>query len=69
MNYGESQYASEATRPMLLLTTRATINIGIWRVRTMLETGRTNQVATEMTRCKLVVLGISEKHWTRHGKC
>ena len=44
---GESRKSTEATRPTPLLSTR-TINVGTWKVRTMYETGKTSQVATEM---------------------
>lgn len=57
--HGESQDSSEVTRT-ILLTTRATINIGKWNVRIMWEIGMTNQMARKMKRYKLVVLGISE---------
>ncbi|CAH8678058.1 unnamed protein product [Schistosoma haematobium] len=66
--HGESRIPSEATRPMPLLTTRAKIFIGTWNVRTMWETGKTSQIATEMRRYNLAVLGISETHWTQAGQ-
>ena len=66
--HGESRVPSEATRPMPLLTTRAKIFIGTWNVRTMWETGKTSQIATEMRRYNLAVLGISETHWTQAGQ-
>ncbi|VDO57651.1 unnamed protein product [Schistosoma margrebowiei] len=53
---------------MPLLTTRAKIFIGTWNVRTMWETGKTSQIATEMRRYKFAVLGISETHWTLAGQ-
>ncbi|VDP66908.1 unnamed protein product [Schistosoma mattheei] len=34
----------------------------------MWETGKTSQIAKEMRRYNLVVLGISETHWTQAGK-
>ncbi|VDO49631.1 unnamed protein product [Schistosoma margrebowiei] len=34
----------------------------------MWETGNTNQIATEMRRYNLAVLGISETHWTQAGQ-
>ncbi|CAH8515125.1 unnamed protein product [Schistosoma haematobium] len=66
--HGESRVPSEVTRPMPLLTTRAKIFIGTWNVRTMWETGKTSQIATEMRRYNLAVLGISETHWTQAGQ-
>ncbi|VDP43212.1 unnamed protein product [Schistosoma margrebowiei] len=53
---------------MPLLTTRATIYLGTWNVRTMWDTGRAFQIAAEMRRYNLEVLGISETHWTQVGK-
>ncbi|VDP62165.1 unnamed protein product [Schistosoma mattheei] len=34
----------------------------------MWETGRTNQIVTEMRRRVLMVLGISETYWTQAGQ-
>ncbi|VDP33777.1 unnamed protein product [Schistosoma margrebowiei] len=53
---------------MPLLTTRATIYLGTWNVRTMWDTGRAFQIAAEMRRYNLEVLGISETHWTQVGQ-
>ncbi|VDP41651.1 unnamed protein product [Schistosoma margrebowiei] len=53
---------------MPLLTTRATIYLGTWNVRTMWETERAIQNAAEMTRYNLEILGISETHWTQVGQ-
>ncbi|VDO53821.1 unnamed protein product [Schistosoma margrebowiei] len=53
---------------MILLTTRATICLGTWNTRRMWETGRVFQIAAEMRRYILEVLGISETHWTQVGR-
>ncbi|VDP79706.1 unnamed protein product, partial [Schistosoma curassoni] len=53
---------------MPLLTTRATIYLGSWNARTMWETERVFQIAAEMRRYNLEVLGISETHWTKVGQ-
>ncbi|VDP62249.1 unnamed protein product [Schistosoma curassoni] len=53
---------------MSLLTTRATIYLGTWNVRTMWDTERAFQIAAEMRRYNLEVLGISETHWTQVGQ-
>ncbi|VDP34934.1 unnamed protein product [Schistosoma margrebowiei] len=45
---------------MPLLTTRATNYLVTWNTRTMWETGRGFQIAAEMRRHNLEVLGISE---------
>ncbi|VDO61050.1 unnamed protein product [Schistosoma margrebowiei] len=47
---------------MPLLTTGATIYLGTWNVRTIWDTGRAFQIAAEMRRYNLEVLGISETH-------
>ncbi|VDP50794.1 unnamed protein product [Schistosoma margrebowiei] len=41
---------------------------GTWNVRTMWDTGRAFQIAAEMRRYNLEVLGISETHWTQVGQ-
>ncbi|CAI2732551.1 unnamed protein product [Schistosoma spindalis] len=66
--HDESRVSSEVTRPMPLLTTRATTYLGTWNARTMWETGRVFQIAAEMRRYNLEVLGISETHWTQVGQ-
>ncbi|VDO60400.1 unnamed protein product [Schistosoma margrebowiei] len=53
---------------MPLLTTRATIYLGTWNTRTMWETRRVFQIAAEMRRYNLEVLGISETHWMQVGQ-
>ncbi|VDP48891.1 unnamed protein product [Schistosoma margrebowiei] len=50
---------------MSTVSTRATFNIIKRNVRKMWDTGRTNQVATEMRRNTLAVLRISETYWTK----
>ncbi|VDP55033.1 unnamed protein product [Schistosoma margrebowiei] len=53
---------------MPLLTTRVTIYLHTWNVRTMWDTERAFQIAAEMRRYNLEVLGISETHWTQVGQ-
>ncbi|VDP58152.1 unnamed protein product [Schistosoma margrebowiei] len=53
---------------MPLLTTRKTIYLGTWNARKMWETGRILQIAAEMRRYNLEVLGISETHWMQVEK-
>ncbi|VDP81925.1 unnamed protein product, partial [Schistosoma mattheei] len=66
--HDEKRIPSEVTRPMPLLTTRATIYLGTWNVRIVWDTGRAFQIASEMRRYNLEVLGISETHWTQVGQ-
>ena len=63
---GESR--KEATMPMTFLSTRKTLNIGTWNVRTMYEAGKTAQVTAEMRRFNLAVLGLCETRWTQSGQ-
>ena len=63
---GESR--KEATMPMALLSTRNTLNIGTWNVRTMYEAGKRVQVAAEMRRFNLAVLWLCETRWTQSGQ-
>ena len=58
----------EAARPTPILCTRTTANIGTWNVRTMYESGKTAQIATEMRNYNLTILGISEARWTGSGQ-
>ncbi|KAL3872739.1 hypothetical protein ACJMK2_035943 [Sinanodonta woodiana] len=61
---GESQSHLEDVRPTTIVSTRTTTTIGTWNVRTMYETGKSAQVAAEMRRYNLTILGISEARWT-----
>ncbi|VDO58135.1 unnamed protein product [Schistosoma margrebowiei] len=45
---------------MPLLTTRVTTYLGTWNVRTMWDTGRAFQIASEMRRYNIEVLGIEQ---------
>ena len=49
--------------PTTLLSTRKNVYIGIWNVRTMYDTGETAQVAAEMRRFNLALLGLCETRW------
>ena len=48
---------------MTIISPRTTTTIGTWNIRTMYETGRTAQAATEMRNYRLSILGISESQW------
>ena len=49
-----------ARRPILLLIMKATTRIGTWNVRTIYERSEAAQVANEMRRYGIGVLGICE---------
>jgi len=51
-----------------LLSTRKTLNIRTWNIRTMFESGKTAQVAREMHNYNLVVLGLCETRWKQSGQ-
>ena len=57
----------EANLPTNLLTMTAKTKIGTWNVRTMYETGKAAQVANEMRRYDIQVLGICESRWNGCG--
>ena len=62
------QSRKEATMPTTLLSTRKNLNIGTWNVRTMYEAGKTAQVAAEMRRFNLALLGLCETRWIQSGR-
>ena len=51
-----------------LLSTRQTLNIGTWKIRTMFESGKTAQVGIKMHNYNLVVLGLCETRWKHSGQ-
>ena len=63
-----SESHQEAAGPTPLLTPRKPTRIATWNVRTMYEAGRTRQVAMEMKRYGIKVLGISETRWLQSGQ-
>ena len=77
MTPGSESQTPEAARPMTIISTRTTITIGAWNVRTMFETRKTAQVAAEVRNYNHIILGISESRWTgsvrteeaRHRSC
>ena len=64
---GESRLP-EPTRPITVVSSRTTTSIGAWNVITMFEAGKTKQIAAEMKKYELSILGISETHWTGVGQ-
>ncbi|XP_013780381.1 craniofacial development protein 2-like [Limulus polyphemus] len=61
---GESLW--EASSPTSLLTTKA--RIGTWNTRTLYESGKSAQVASEMRRYNIKVLGLCETRWNGSGQ-
>jgi hypothetical protein len=65
----DSQTLTEAVRPRASLTSPYhVVNIGFWNVRTMFQTSKAAQVASEFRRYGLDILGISECRWSGSGK-
>ena len=51
-----------------LLRPNTKLRLGAWNVRTMYETSKSAQVANEMRRYHLDILGVSECRWTGAGR-
>ena len=67
MTHG-GQTRQEASRPMTsFLTPKHITAFGTWNVCTMYQTGKSAQVANEMRRYGLKLLGISEVRWLGSG--
>ena len=68
MTHG-SQTRKEAVRPMtFFLDPKHITIIGTWNVRTMYQAGKTAQVAKEMSRYRLKLLGLCETRWLGAGQ-
>ena len=63
-----SESRKEAARLTPLLTPRTLTRLATWNIRTMYETGKTVQVAREMERYKIRVLGLCEIRWIQSGQ-
>lgn len=50
-----------------LLSPRTTLRIATWNVRTLYQTGRVQQVAAEMKRLKIELMGLCETRWPGTG--
>ena len=65
---GKSQESLEATPLTTILSPRTITRIGTWNVRTMFDLGKAAQVAAEMRKYRMSILGISEARWTGIGQ-
>ncbi|XP_072050327.1 craniofacial development protein 2-like [Amphiura filiformis] len=64
-----NQSRKDVQRPTTSLTGPKVItNIGCWNVRTLYTIGKSAQLAKEMEKYDIDVLGVSECRWTGHGK-
>ena len=51
-----------------LLELKSKIRIGCWNVRTLYQAGKLAQLAKEMRRYKLSIIGVCESRWNPFGK-
>ena len=59
----------EAHRPTRSLATpKSKMRVGCWNIRTMYTVGKTAQVAREMQRYRLYLMGLNEIGWTGAGR-
>ena len=63
---GESR--KKATSRRTSSSSKNSLRIASWNVRTLYETGKCQQAVMEMQRYKLDILGVSETHWTQLGQ-
>ena len=65
----QRQNQKDPRRLISLLSTRYTIRIGTWNVKSMYQTGKASSIAEEMRNYSLEILGLSEVRWIQSGKC
>lgn len=58
----------EADTPKNLLKTKAKTRIGTWNIRTLYESSKAAQVASEMRSYNITVLGLCESRWNGSGR-
>ena len=58
----------EDAAKLKILTPRSATLFGAWNVRTMYTAGKADNIAREMSRYKLHILGISETRWLEAGQ-
>ena len=64
-----NQSRKDVQRPNTSLTGPKEItNIGCWNVRNLYTIGKSAQLAKEMEKYNIDILGVSECGWTGHGK-
>ncbi len=56
-------------RRLRILSTKFTLKMGTWNVRTLYQAGKSINVANEMARYKLDILGLTEVRWDNFGEC
>ena len=63
-----SESQKEAAKLTPLLTPRTNLRVATWNIRTMYEAARAFQVAKEMKRYRVGVLGLCETRWLQTGQ-
>ena len=63
---GESRQEAQGRKSLLQLKSK--IRIGCWNVRTLYQAGKLAQLAKEMRRYKLSIIGVCESRWNTFGK-
>ena len=63
---GESRQEAQGRKSLLQLKSK--IRIGCWNVRTLYQAGKQAQLAKEMRRYKLSIIGVCESRWNTFGK-
>ena len=63
---GESRQEAQGRKSLLQLKSK--IRIGCWNVRTLYPAGKLAQLAKEMRRYKLSIIGVCESRWNTFGK-
>ena len=56
-------------RRLRILSTKFTLKMGTWNVRTLFQSGKPLNVANEMARYILDILGLTEVRWDNFGEC
>jgi len=68
-NYGHKVRTRRKRSPrMKLFSPKFRTWIGQWNVRTLYESGKVAQLAAEMGRYRLEILGVSEARWNQFGE-
>ncbi|CAJ1055441.1 hypothetical protein C0Q70_14465 [Xyrichtys novacula] len=62
------QNQMEASSPKNPLKMKAKTRIGTWNIRTLYESSKSAQVASEMKRYNIALLGLSESRWNGSGQ-
>ena len=62
----ESRQEAQGRKSLLQLKSK--VRIGCWNVRTLYQAGKLAQLAKEMRRYKLSIIGVCESRWNTFGK-